>query len=95
MAMKHHVKNGIPVVPYFSGASTPESASPIIHFAEKAARRSNLHSWPRPPIPEYAAIEHILGDEIFAALSGELSEREALERSQNRIDKIMREAGYY
>ena len=36
-----------------------------------------------------------LGEEIFAALNGELTDREALERSQNRIDKVMRAAGHY
>ncbi|MBB3931176.1 multiple sugar transport system substrate-binding protein [Kaistia hirudinis] len=96
-AMKEHVKNGIPVAPRFSVTADPEAAAttPIVRFVDRLAKQNRLHGWHRPPIPEYALVEHILGEEIFAALNGELTDREALERSQNRIDKVMRAAGRY
>jgi multiple sugar transport system substrate-binding protein len=96
-AMKEHVKNGIPVAPRFSVTADPEAAAttPIVRFADRLAKQNRLHAWQRPPIPEYAVIETILGEEIFAALNGDATDREALERSQNRIDAAMRAAGHY
>lgn len=96
-AMKEHVKNGIPVAPRFSVAADPEAAAstPIVSFVDRLAKQNKLQTWPRPPVPEYHLIEEILGEEIFAALSGICSDEVALTRSQNRIDAAMREAGYY
>jgi len=96
-AMKEHVKNGIPVAPRFSVTADPEAAAttPIVRFADRLAKQNKLHTWQRPSIPEYAVMEQIIGEEIFSALNGELTDREALERCQNRIDRVMREAGHY
>ncbi|MCV3206616.1 extracellular solute-binding protein [Mesorhizobium sp. YC-39] len=96
-AMKEHVKNGIPVAPRFSVTADPEAAAttPIVRMVDRLAKQNKLHGWHRPPIPEYTLIEKIIGDEIFAALNGELTDREALERCQNGIDKVMRAAGHY
>jgi len=96
-AMKEHVKNGIPVAPRFSVSADPEAAAstPIVRFVDKLAKQIKLQTWHRPPIPEYHKIETILGQEIYAALSGQCSDVEALTRSQNRIDAVMREAGHY
>ena len=96
-AMKEHVKNGIPVAPRFSVSADPEAAAstPIVRFVDKLAKQNKLQTWHRPPIPEYHKIETILGQEIYAALSGQCSDVEALTRSQNRIDAVMREAGHY
>jgi multiple sugar transport system substrate-binding protein len=96
-AMKEHVKNGIPVAPRFSVSADPEAAAstPIVSFVDKLAKQNKIQHWQRPPIREYHIIEQILGQEIFAALNGECSDKEALTRSQNRIDASMQEAGYY
>ena len=96
-AMKEHVKNGFPVAPRFSVSADPEAAAstPIVSFVDGLAKQNKIQNWQRPPVREYYAIEHILGEEIFAALNGECSDEEALTRSQNRIDAAMREAGYY
>ncbi|MCB1377458.1 MAG: extracellular solute-binding protein [Alphaproteobacteria bacterium] len=96
-AMKEHVKNGIPVAPRFSVSADPEAAAstPIVSFVDKLARQNRIQNWQRPPIREYHILEDILGEEIFAALNGDISERQALTRSQNRIDAAMRKAGYY
>ena len=96
-AMKEHVKNGIPVAPRFSVSADPEAAAstPIVKFVDTLAKQNRIQNWQRPPIPEYHIIEEILGEEIFAALSGDSTDKEALTRSQNRIDAAMRQAGYY
>lgn len=96
-AMKEHVKNGIPVAPRFSVTADPEAAAtiPIVRFVDRLAKQNKLQSWQRPPIPEYALIEHIIGEESFSALNGDLTDREALARCQNRIDKVMRAVGRY
>jgi multiple sugar transport system substrate-binding protein len=96
-AMKEHVKNGIPVAPRFSVSADPEAAAttPIVRMVDRLARQNKLHTWYRPPIPEYRSLEHILGQHIFAALKGEMTDRQALERCQNEIDDIMRTSGRY
>jgi multiple sugar transport system substrate-binding protein len=96
-AMKEYVKNGFPVAPRFSVSADPEAAAstPIVRFVDRLAKKNKLQHWQRPPIPEYHYIEEILGEEIYAALTGERDDATALGRAQNRIDKIMREAGYY
>jgi multiple sugar transport system substrate-binding protein len=96
-AMKEYVKNGFPVAPRFSVSADPEAAAstPIVRFVDRLAKKNKLQNWQRPPIPEYHQIEGILGEEIYAALTGAISDTEALERAQNRMDKVMREAGYY
>ena len=96
-AMKANVQNGFPVAPRFSVSADPEAAatSPIVSVVDRLAKRNLLKSWPRPPVPEYRAIEAILGEEIHRALRGEASDREALTGAQARVDRVMREAGYY
>lgn len=91
-AMKEHVKNGIPVAPRFSVSADPEAAAttPIVRMVDRLARQNKLHTWYRPPIPEYRSLERILGQNIFAALKGEMTDRQALERCQIEIDHIMR-----
>ncbi len=96
-AMKAGVRNGFPVAPRFSVSADPEAAatSPIVTIVDRLAKRNMLKSWPRPPVPEYLSIELALGTEIHRALSGELTDRQALENAQSQIDSIMRGAGYY
>jgi multiple sugar transport system substrate-binding protein len=96
-AMKEHVKNGIPAAPRFSVSADPEAAAstPIVSFVDRLAKQNRIQNWQRPPVREYHVIEEILGEEIFAALNGDVSDEQALTRSQNRIDAAMRAAGYY
>lgn len=96
-AMKENVRNGFPVAPRFSVAADPEAAatSPIVSVVDKLAKRNLLKSWPRPPVPEYRAIEAILGEEIHRALRGDVSDKAALAGAQSAVDKLMRSAGYY
>jgi multiple sugar transport system substrate-binding protein len=96
-AMKEHVKNGIPVAPRFSVSADPEAAAstPIVSFVDRLARQNKIQHWQRPSIPEYHLIEDILGEEIFAALNRDCTDEQALTRSQNRVEAVMRQAGYY
>ena len=96
-AMKANVRNGFPVAPRFSVSADPEAAatSPIVSVVDRLAKRNLLKSWPRPPVPEYRAIEAVLGEEIHKALRNEASDKAALTSAQDLIDKLMRNAGYY
>jgi len=96
-AMKAHAKNGFPVAPRFSVSGDPEVAanSPIVQFVDRLARRDQLQAWQRPPVPEYTQIERILGEEVHDALAGIKSDAQALQAGQQRIDTLMRAAGYY
>ena len=69
-AMKAHVRNGFPVAPRFSVCADPEAlaSSPIVSFIDRMARRNELNTWSRPPLPEYVEIERALGQEVFAAV---------------------------
>lgn len=90
--VRDHLKSGLPVRPRFSVVSDPEVmlSSPIVNFVERVARRDLLDSWQRPPIPEYVAVEAILGDEIHDALTGRISDRAAIGGAQRRIDALFR-----
>jgi multiple sugar transport system substrate-binding protein len=92
-AMKAHVKNGFPIMPRFAVSADPEAAasSPIVKFVDKLARRNLLHTWQRPPLPQYAAIERVLGEEIHDALTGVKSDYVALRDASGRIEKLLRE----
>ncbi|MCB2130851.1 MAG: extracellular solute-binding protein [Rhodobacteraceae bacterium] len=96
-AMKKHVTNGLPVAPRFSVAADPEvaAASPIVRFVDRLSQRGMLCSWQRPPIPEYGTIEEILGSRIHDALSGALTDGEALSQAQDEIDHVMHSNGRY
>lgn len=96
-AMQENIKfgNGVPVAPRFSLPAAPGAVAPILRFADRLVKQNKLRPWLRPPIPEYAVIEHILGEEVYAALNNQITDKQALERSQDRIDKVMRTAGHY
>jgi multiple sugar transport system substrate-binding protein len=93
-AMKAHVKNGFPIVPRFAISADPEAAasSPIVQFVDRLARRNLLHSWQRPPLPQYSSVEHVLGEEIHDALSGTKSDKAALRDASARIERLLRGA---
>ncbi len=90
-AMKEHVRNGLPVAPRFFVSPDPEAAAstPIVHFVEQVARRNQLHAWPRPNLPQYRAIESVIGIEVHRALSGETSHAVALRAIQAELEAII------
>ncbi|MFN0114040.1 MAG: extracellular solute-binding protein [Paracoccaceae bacterium] len=93
-AMKAHVQNGFPVAPRFSVCADPEAlaSSPIVSFVDRMARRHELNTWSRPPIPAYVTIESVLGVEIFAAVFEGKPARRALEDAETAVGRAMRAA---
>lgn len=86
-AMKAHVKNGFPVAPRFSVCADPEAlaSSPIVSMVDRMARRNELVTWARPPVPQYNLIERTLGDEIHEAVFNGKEAKHALRDAENRI----------
>jgi multiple sugar transport system substrate-binding protein len=78
-AMKAHVKNGFPVAPRFSVCADPEAlaSSPIVSMVDQMARKNELITWSRPPVPAFNAIERALGEEIHDAVFGGKPPRQA------------------
>ncbi len=91
-AMKAHVKNGFPVAPRFSVSADPEAAasSPIVRFVDQLAKKNLLNTWQRPNIPQYSAIEKILGVEIHDALLGIKSPQAALTAAAMQIEATLK-----
>jgi multiple sugar transport system substrate-binding protein len=88
-AMKAHVKNGFPVAPRFSVCADPEAlaSSPIVSMVDQMARKNELVTWSRPPIPEFNLIERTLGNEIHEAVFHGKPARKALRDAENQILK--------
>ncbi len=95
--LKWYVMNGNLTSPRFSTSADPEvqAASPLIGAIDGMARRGELQTWPRPPVPEFSDLLAVLGDEIHVMLRGDIPPQAALANAQNRIDAIMRENGRY
>ncbi len=89
-------KGGI-VSPRFSVAADPDvrKLSPVIAAVDEMAKRGQLRLWPRPPVAEYQKIIDILGEEIHAMLRRDQTIKSALNRAQDRIDRMMRAAKRY
>jgi multiple sugar transport system substrate-binding protein len=92
-AMKAHVQNGFPVAPRFSVCADPEAlaSSPIVSFVDRMARRHELNTWSRPAVPDYVAIEAVLGNEIFAAVFEGKQPQKALADAETTISETIRE----
>ena len=95
--LKWYVQNGNLTSPRFSTSADPEvqASSPLISGIDAMARRGELQTWPRPPVPEFSELLGVLGEEIHMMLQGTQSMAEALAKSQHRIDTLMRERGRY
>lgn len=90
-AMRVHAKNGFPVVPRFSVAADPEvlAGSPLISIVDGLAKRGLLSTRQRPEVPQYTAIESILGEVLHRALRRECSDGDALVEAQGAIERLM------
>jgi multiple sugar transport system substrate-binding protein len=86
-AMKAHVKNGFPVAPRFSVCADPEAlaSSPIVSMVDRMARRNELVTWARPPVPQFSIIEQALGLEVHNAVFDGKPPRQALRDAENAI----------
>jgi multiple sugar transport system substrate-binding protein len=94
-AMKAHVKNGFPVAPRFSVGADPEAlaSSPIVSLVDRMARRNELNTWSRPPVPAYIEIERAIGSEIFAAVFEGKAPAQALVEAENSFYRAIRQRG--
>ena len=95
--MKWYVQNGNLTSPRFSTSADPEvqASSNLIGRIDAMERRGDTKIWPRPPIPEFSDMLAIIGEEIHEMLKGSQRTTDALERTQSRIDRLMREHGRY
>ena len=86
-AMKAHVKNGFPVAPRFSVCADPEAlaSSPIVSMVDRMARRNELVTWARPPVPQFSIIEQALGQEVHNAVFDGKPPQQALRDAENAI----------
>ena len=91
-AMKNHVKNGFPVAPRFSVCADPEAlaSSPIVSMVDTMARKNELVTWARPPVPEFNLIERTLGQQIHDAVFHGKEPRLALRDAENMILKELK-----
>jgi multiple sugar transport system substrate-binding protein len=96
-ATKQYVLNGSTSSARFSvgGDSEVARACPLIGLVDQMAREGLLQTWPRPPIPEFQEIVHIVGTEIHDMLCRRNSVADALVNVQNRADAVMRRNGHY
>lgn len=85
------VQHGGQVTPRISVSADPavQQLSPMISAVDQMAKRGQIRLWPRPPVASYSHVVSILGDEIHDMLSGKKSIAEALQRSQERAEKIV------
>lgn len=94
-AMKERVKNGFPVAPRFSVCADPEAlaSSPIVSMVDRMARKNELVTWARPPIPQFNLIERTLGEEIHDIVFNGKSPQRGLKDAENRILDHIRAGG--
>jgi len=95
--MKWCVQNGNLTSPRFSTSADPEvqAMSRVISRVDAMEKRGELQIWPRPPVPEFQGILDVLGVEIHRMLTGDATIADALTTAQNRVDRLMRDAGRY
>ena len=95
-AQKLYVQNGSRTNPRYSVSADPEvrRISPIFEAVDAMSWRDELQFWPRPPVPEICDIIQICGEEFHDMLRGIVAPREALRRSQERADLLMKRNGF-
>jgi multiple sugar transport system substrate-binding protein len=89
-AIRGRARDGLPISPLFSVTRDPEVAalSPIYTLIETMRQKNKLHFWHRPPLPDYARFEQVLGEEIHDALSGVKTHAAALRSAGTRIKSL-------
>lgn len=91
-AQKLYVQNGSRTNPRYSVAADPEvrRASPIFEAVDGMSWRDELQFWPRPPVPEFAGLVKICGEEFHDMLRGVHTPRDTLCRAQDRADALLK-----
>ena len=95
--MKLYVQNGNLTSPRFSTSADPDvqDISGMIRDIDQMEQKGTLKVWPRPPIPEFAEVASILGQEIHLMLNGQKTVQNTLTSAQSQIDKVFRDNGRY
>ena len=90
-AQNLYIKNGSLGCSRYSASEDPalRAESPIIESIDMLARSGQLQSWPRPQIPEIAAITQICGVIMHEMLRGIISPEEAINRAHNDVVQIL------
>ena len=90
-AQKLYVQNGSRTNPRYSVAADPDvrRASPIFEAVDGMSWRDELQFWPRPPVPEFAGLVKICGEEFHDMLRGVHTPRDCLRRAQDRADALL------
>ena len=57
------------------------------------ARRNELNTWSRPPVPAYIEIERAIGSEIFAAVFEGKAPAQALVEAENSFYRAIHQRG--
>jgi len=94
--MKLYVQHGSLTSPRFSTSADPDvqAESSMIRAIDQMEQNGTLQVWPRPPIPEFADIVSILGDEIYFMLQQQKTIPEALGAAQSRIDQVLQKRAH-
>jgi multiple sugar transport system substrate-binding protein len=89
-AQKLYIQNGSRTNPRYSVASDPDvrNASTLFEAVDEMSWRDELQFWPRPPVPEICDIFKICGEEFHDMLRGVLTPRQAVQRTQARVDDM-------
>ena len=92
-AQKLYVQNGSRTAPRYSVGADPElrRLSPIFAAVDEMSWRDELQFWPRPPIPQIAALIQICGEEFHDMLRRRVTVGEALRRAQERAEAALRD----
>ena len=64
----------------------------VVSMVDRMARRNELVTWARPPVPQFGVIESVLGDEVHQALFSGKSEVQALRDAENRIHAAIKQS---
>ena len=96
-ALEIYIRHGTSTSPRYSMLWSARNVAhyPVLRAVEQMSRAGLLQGWMRPPIPEFQRLTEVLGTEFHKVLTGELSVQEAAQRSQRKMDWVMRKAGYY
>lgn len=79
--------------PEYKAAAQRKGITDYTNLLPKAWEVTTSEHWPF--LPEFARIGDAFSAQISAAIAGRQTVREALEKAQVELDRILREAGYY
>ncbi len=84
-------------MPRYSIMRDPELIKlyPSMPAVDAMAQAGELQTWMRPEIPEWSVLADTYGTVFHEMLSGSLTPEQATAKTQETMDKVMKDAGYY